>query len=292
MSQAIITRRGGSGSGKVFTPLYTGAMNLVYTNAKQTGGYAEFTSSGTLTWMVNGPPKGVDVFCVGGGGGGVNIIKAPGSTNSYYYTGGGGGGRTNTVYGAKIGDRVEVTIGAGGTSAGATMPAHQGGTTSVGEICSAAGGNGPGNGSSSASAAINGGNGGSGGCSGAYCASGYGDYPGTLSAGGNGGTNGGNGTQSRPDDTLGSHSGSTGKGQGTPTTDLLGRKHAGGGASTGEDSNGTPGASDFTAGKGSSNYGGGGYGGGAPGGRVSNGAGGQGFAMIAWGTYKEDLGLT
>ena len=145
MSQAIITRRGGSGSGKVFTPLYTGAMNLVYTNSDQTGGYAEFTSSGTLTWLTD-PPDETDLFCVGGGGaGGVGYSRET-STNYRGWCGGGGGGYTTTVTAAALEASTEVTIGAGGQAGQAgyqidSIAPTAGGTTSIGSLCTAAGGN-------------------------------------------------------------------------------------------------------------------------------------------------------
>lgn len=57
------------GGNKVYIPQYTGTMVLTYTNPKLTGGYAEFTSSGTLTWAGE-IPRQTDLFCVGGGGAG------------------------------------------------------------------------------------------------------------------------------------------------------------------------------------------------------------------------------
>ena len=73
-------------------------------------------------------PKGVkkiDVFCVGGGGHGVGA-------NFSDWFGGAGGGYTATKLGVDVnpGDVIAVTVGNGG-----------GGTSSVGSICSAAGGN-------------------------------------------------------------------------------------------------------------------------------------------------------
>lgn len=239
---------------------------MVWTNEKQTGGYAEFTTSGTLTWLPEPPPE-VDLFCVGGGG--------AGGVGAYYGgAGGGGGGYTTTVTGAELGASTEVTIGAGGAVKTASMDYGQtgnpGGTTSIGSLCAANGGAG-GAGAGRQSSYANGGAGGSGG--------------GSSTA--NGGSNGANGN--------GGNYGTGGAGQGTPTTDLIGRRHAGGGGGAGSTSGG---ASDFAQGSGvpSSAAGGGGYGGGGGGYNPQawerpGTAGGQGFAMIGWGTYREDLGL-
>lgn len=293
MSQAIITRRGGSGgAGKVYTPQYTGTMNLVYTNAKQTGGYAEFTSSGTLTWLGD-PPEEADLFCVGGGGASdIDSYRSGGSAGSSH-TGGGGGGYTTTVLAAALPAETQVTIGSGGTrgraginSSGASNRrlATDGGTTSIGELCTAAGGK-------ASAASTKGAAGGSGGGGGGYQSISGGVYGQFIGgAGGSNGSNGRRGTVTR--DPAGVGNG--GAGQGTPTTDLIGRRHAGGGGGAG---GGAAGTSDFTAGKGGGTYGGGGYGGGGMGvpstyNTAYGNNGGQGFAMIGWGSYKEDLGLT
>ena len=76
-------------------------------------------------------PKGVkkiDVFCVGGGG----------STNELA---GGGGGYTTTKLGVNVdpGDQIPVTVGYIGIVDAAGLAC--GGTSSVGDICSANGGN-------------------------------------------------------------------------------------------------------------------------------------------------------
>lgn len=254
-------------------------MSIVWTNEKQTGGYAEFTSSGTLTWAENTPPPEADLFCVGGGGSGgigskIGLPKGGG---------GGGGGYTTTVTGSELGVSTEVTIGAGGAAVTANYNVtggrngNPGGETSIGNLCSANGGKG-GGGASRA-----GGAGGSGGGGGAV----------DTTASGAGGSNGGNGAQSQD-------GGAGGTGQGTTTADLLGRIHAGGGGGAHNNQAAAGGQSSFSEGKGG-NYmnlgGGGGYGGGgagalAPSNSIMSGYGGQGFAMIAWGSYKEDLGLT
>lgn len=267
-------------------PLYTGTMNVVYLTDDGMSGYAEFTSSGTLTWQNDFVPEGIkfDLFCVGGG---ASTSGSGGSTN-YVGRAGAGSGYTHTEKGVGLPERIEITIGAGGSAgAGTSSSGNRGGTTSIGELCSAEGGYG--------NSGTAGGNGGSGGA-----------RPGADSGseanrtGGNGGSNG--------SDATGGTTGSNGKGQGTPTTDLLGRVHAGGGGGAKSynpvsgGTNGQPGkggASDFAAGKGADSgdaSGGGGYGGGAAGTRPNNNgyssgyagaAGGQGFAMIAWGDYKE-----
>lgn len=279
------------GGPKVYTPVYTGNMNLVYTNAKQTGGYIEFTSSGTLTWAENTPPKKSDLFCVGGGGGGSN----PTGNDIYYYQpGAAGSGFVKTITDAALTESTDITIGAGGANSGTRLPSNRGGTTSIGNLCTAEGGFGAGNGSTTRADIVKGGNGGSGGAGGGTMLYDPWKSPHTISRGGNGGSNGGNGTRSTISSGTGT-AGAPGSGSGISTKDLIGRMHAGGGART-QDSDmgghtypgGVPGASDFEEGKGSGAYGGGGYGGGAS----NGGTGGQGFAMIAWGTYKEDLGLT
>lgn len=266
-------------------PQYTGTMNVVYLNDDATAGYAEFTSSGTLSWVNDQLPKGVkfDLFCVGGGAGGA---CSP-TYEDYHGWAGGGSGFTTTVTGVVLGEAETITIGAGGNAGTSGGLGSKGGATSIGTLCSAEGGKPP-------SDRTTGGNGGSGGARG-----GGNQYTGGQSAlGGNGGTNGG--------DATGGVYGTNGKGQGTPTTDLLGRVHAGGGSGGNgyylQSPKGEGGASDFTSGKGADaatgagGRGGGGYGGGGAGGGPNSngygsgyagGAGGQGFAMIAWGDYKE-----
>lgn len=268
MSQAIITRRG-RGAKMPPAPQYTGTMNAIYTSTAMTGGYAEFTTSGTLTWEGE-MPETVDIFCVGGGGGGAGGYI----TGTYYGGAGGGSGYTKTVTNAQLEESTAITIGAGGAGGPRETNGYNGSPTSVGNLCTANGGLG-GN-TLFSSSGSNGGSGGGGGGS-------------NTKNGGNGGSNGsGGGT--------GNSSVPAGAGQGTTTADLIGRVHAGGGGGSGGNVSGQGGTSEFTAGSGGSSGGGGGggYGGGGGGGSSvgAGAAGGQGFAMIAWGTNKEDLGLT
>lgn len=261
MGQAYICRRGGGGKGVPFLPFFSGKSKLVLLNGGKAG-YMEFYTSGTLTWKDDKVPPSVDLFCVGGGGAGASAS----GTNATDYSGGGGGsGYTTTVLAAQLPLSIEIIIGAGGGAVG--------GTTSIGTLCSAEGGK---------------------------AANGY--------LGGNGGSGGGNGRPAYSEEASGYGGGSNGAsvtnggtGQGRPTTDLLGRIHAGGGGGAGRGYpkvGGAGGASDFTDGKGQDGTrvydlhgkGGGGYGGGGGGGTTSynnwsGGAGGQGFAMIAWGDY-------
>lgn len=267
-------------------PQYTGTMNFVNLSGDGTSGFAEFTSSGVLTWAEGSAPRTkFDLFCVGGGASGNGVNYDTGGA-----AGGGGGGYTTTVIGAKLGKSVEIEIGAGGASVPGRKLGNDGGETNIGGLCVAAGGK---HGSSFGV----GGNGGSGG-------GGSVEYNG---AGGAGGTNGGNGAAGVRASSAGAVAYGGGSGQGTPTTDPLGRVHAGGGGGLGRNggAGGQGGASDFAGGKGGNSqspsgyesgtaYGGGGYGGGGAGGTYAygatsyvSGAGGQGFAMIAWGDYKE-----
>ena len=158
-----------------------------------------FTESSSTFTVPRGVHK-IDVFCVGGGGA---------STSFSVWAGGGGGGYTSTVLGASVtpGDTIPVVVGAGqinssnfGTE-GAIAP-----SSSIGSICSAAGGF-----SAYGSASRRfGGSGGSGG----------GTY------GGNGGSDGSS--------TIDSFGG--GKGQGTTTRyfgESTGTLYAGGGGAGG-----------------------------------------------------------
>ncbi|BCJ92600.1 hypothetical protein acsn021_01690 [Anaerocolumna cellulosilytica] len=96
------------------------------------GGLIVFTSS--QMWTVPEGVYKVDIFCVGGGGcGGISNLKRRGA-------GGGGGGYTATVLGAATtpGASVPVIVGAGGTFADSGN--GYGGVSSLGAICSVAGG--------------------------------------------------------------------------------------------------------------------------------------------------------
>ncbi len=254
--------------------------------------YIEITVSGQLIL-----PKGissVDVFLVGGGGGG-------GTGNQNYAGGtggaGGGGGYTKKVMGISVSTTpVSITIGAGGASGTA------GGNTSFGPAVTVAGGgrgadgrpgNDPywGHGTS-----LGGGNGGSGG--------GFSRHMSTITnpSSNNGGSNGGNGdipcysyhyNNSLSEFTV------LGKGQGTTTSDFLGRIHSGGGGggqSTNAEATGIGGAGfalqtgaaqagstiNYSGGTGGKGYGGGGGGGGASYSPASGGRGADGFCMIRW----------
>lgn len=295
---------GQKGGGKLTVPVFHGKSRAVPLKDDWSAGFIELYSSGTLKWAVS-PPETVDLFCVGGGGGGLNGDKgATGSPNydNGYPGAGGGGGYTTTAKNQVLSAETSIIIGTGGSVGGA------GGTTSIGSLCTANGGQ---PGTYPYSNYAKGGSGGSGG--GGYTAA--------------GGSNGGNSAASS---VLGYDL--TGAGQGTSTKDLLDRIHAGGGAggqtvsynSTSYQytsrASAAGGTSDFAEGaggngsyiltssstnaySGASGYGGGGYGGGggagggcasgfsAAAGKYSGGAGGQGFAMIAWGDYRSILGL-
>lgn len=301
---------GQKGGKKPIIPIFDGKCRITPLKSDWSAGYVEFFTSGALKWAYD-PPKSVDLFCVGGGGGGLNgdqgYNSSGGDATGYPGTGG-GSGYTTTTLSQRLEAETEVIIGAGG-SAGAS-----GGVTSIGSLCSANGGET--GGTAVYSAYGRGGKGGSGG-------GGYGSQGATV-----GGSNGSNSGSCSYKPYGGTEIDLTGIGQGTPTTDLLGRIHAGGGAAgqswkeadiygrTGVSVAG--GASDFAEGKGAngsfivtvsgadvtsgaSGYGGGGFGGGGGGGgsrsswtntSYSGGAGGQGFAMLAWGDYKNILGLS
>lgn len=300
MSQAIITRRGGGGGNKAHTPIFNGTSKLVWTNSDMTGGYIEITSSGTLTW-VGGPPEEADLFCVGGGGGAGNFscyYRSAANDNVISTASGGGSGYTTTVKGAVLPESTEITIGAGSASNASANERLTGGTTSVGDLCSAAGGQ-----------------------SGA--STGLGSSNALASQRAPGGSSGGTiigvvlysynykkFTRITTSPTQGATNGQGSNSQGHSTADLIGRVHAAGGTPYMTDSvkaSATASSSmEYTIGPVatvSSDFPGGGYG---AGGNVDNslsactghnsisrqgGAGGQGFAMIAWGSYREDLGL-
>jgi len=286
----------GAAGKKPFIPQFTGKAKLVLLNGGKAG-YMEFYTSGTLTWLDDKVPPSVDLFCVGGGAGGAHGVYY--STDSVYYAGGGGGsGYTSTVHGAVLPASLEINIGAGGL---AGTPAGAGGTTSIGALCTAAGGNPPTTAKNLQGYPV----GGSGGSAGGNGGRGYANEVTSLCRGGNGGTNGG-----PPSNINTAVTSTSGTSQGSPTTDLLGRVHAGGGGggrgwykygTTTKGPAGVGGASDFIEGSGQPPYNleastpGGGYGGGGAGGDSTSspynggGAGGQGFAMIAWGDYSSAM---
>lgn len=292
-------QKGGTPS---YVPQYSGQGKITLLSDDGSSGYAEFTSSGVLTWKGNRVPGNVDIFCVGGGAGGCYGKTVQGAE---YAGGGGGGGYTATAKNQTLPKETAVTIGAGGAAAAA------GGTTSValeGVTINAPGGQ-PGSMEGTAYSNFSGGNGGSGGGDGGR---GYNNSVSSSINGSKGGTDGGNGEK-----TVSGGTGKVGVGQGTTTKDLLGRIHAGGGAgasgwySSGYAPSSAGGASDFEGGKGANGSyysttgttdhahgggGGGGYGGGGGGAMgttkgAAPGVGGQGFAMIAWGNYYSILGL-
>ena len=147
-----------------------------------------FTLLRSTTFTVPKGVKKIDAFCVGGGGGGSNYYDSHSSTDNSgttttYVTigGGGGGGYTTTQLNTEVtpGQQLSIVVGNGGPVS--SFSDASGGTSSVGDICSANGGN---TGGSNV-----GGNGGSGGGagygSGMYYTSGF--------SGGLGGKDGGDG---------------------------------------------------------------------------------------------------
>lgn len=306
MAEAFITRRGGGGA-KRFQPVFSGQSNIVMSENTKSG-YVEFFTSGVLTWTNDEVPPAIDLFCVGGGGGGGNAIL---ESYSCYSGGGGGGGYTTTVLDGVLPSTCDIMIGAGGNAN------TGGGQTYIGSVCVANGGGtarqvpyytgGP-------SYPCGGGDGGSAGGNGGRFA-----FSTAQPSDGNGGDGGSNGGPPSNSGTM--STGYPGTSQGTPTTDLLGRVHAGGGGGgSGGYKNtwnkdvikrpGIGGTSNFSSGKGedvtrydyASNVnktvtGGGGYGGGgagamntrssgsSPGPNLAAAPGGQGFAMIGWGDY-------
>lgn len=157
-----------------------------------------FTSSTTFT--VPAGVKKINVFCVGGGGGGgTGVCMGVNNRTGWYGAGGGGGGYTKTVsnYSVTPGQKIAVTIGAGGSAPGNPAIGNTGssggtgGTSSLGNICSANGGNGGKPASYGQYYGGNGGAGGSGGGGGCLLSSGTGSP--WARVGGTGGSNGGNG---------------------------------------------------------------------------------------------------
>jgi hypothetical protein len=281
--------------------LYSGQKDATAWIAKISGTQT-FTSSGTFT-----VPSGVtqiQIFCVGGGGaGGVGVGHHAGY--------GGGAGYTKTATATvSPGQKIVVTIGAGGTPSSSYYPTRSGtgGTTSAGSLCSATGGQGgvgvdddeektfP-----STRAERGGGAGGSGG---GGCGNSDGDRV-NNGRGGKGGYDGGDGqhgtTAKGVQTTYYSYTG--GKGQGTTTRKwgASGETVYSGGGSGGtryEDHSGmdSPGAGGgkggdvkTAGGNGSANTGGGGGGGGSYGfksassGKYNGGYGGSGICIIRWG---------
>ena len=317
-----------SGGGNVgpIIPVFSGAYNFV-TSPSGKSGYIEIFESGTLAWTGAVLPAKVDITCVGGGSGGLQSAYSVvgNETASWTIAGvGGNGGFVTTEKGVEIPEVVDVVIGAGGTAG------VSGGTTSVGDVCSASGGIAPVFLTYYASywgvTHLVGVDGKSGGNAGGMCyIAGGNSWDGlggnfNNNAAGPGRSNGEQHTV-----TTGTNRAILAKSQGTPTVDILGRKHAGGGAAgqyyyvynaTGVGTSFAGGASDFESGSGTKGsdvrnvdmfagyditakggLGGGGYGGGGGGGgiavvgtsgstKVSSGSpGGNGFVIIGWGDY-------
>ena len=256
---------GVNGTPREVTQVYVGSNGtprLSYQN-KTKAGEKVFTSSGKFT-----VPKGIDkidIFCVGGG--------ADGSSGSMFNsTGGygGGSGYTKTVISASVAPGQVLSVAVGSSS----------GNTSVGQICTAAGGS-----------SENGGSGG--GAFGNFSA-----HQSIASAPGNGGSNGSNGGNSWK---LNHSSVSSfgGKGQGTTTRyfgESNGTLYAGGGgggsgtigsyAGYGGSGGGGKGAAAGLWGSADPGTYGTGSGGGGGSGHAaassSGGSGGAGVAIIRW----------
>ena len=239
-------------------------------------------------------PKGVkkiDVFCVGGGaggGGGYNF-----STSSSISGSGGGSGYTITKLGVDIteGEQLGIVIGSGSGGSVETGRVNSGGTSSIGNICSANGGAGHNH--------STGGDGGSGGGFGYYFNSYSGPYWSYSSFSGTNGGQDGNDTSVIEESSSydgGSTYKITAKGQGTTTRyfgESTGTLYAGGGgggatggstATVGGAGGGGKGGEKGAAGSaGATNTGGGGGGGSMlSNGWFAGGDGGSGICIIRW----------
>lgn len=184
MGEVYITRRGGSGGGRIIpTFSYTGDYTIL--DDGDAGWRVKFLTSGVLTFDAD---TTIDVFCVGGGASG-SI-----SGGSSYMGGGGGSGYTITQKGVFVEAGVEysIVIGAGGASPTSSLVGNSGGATSAFHVTA--------NGGTAGNRTYYayGGAGGSGGGSG-----------GSSSQRGDGGTDGGNGAGTYP-----------GTGQGTTTREF------------------------------------------------------------------------
>lgn len=257
---------------KTYTPQiwpkydYTGQHTLLKDSAEQGWWRIKFLSSGVLTWLSENIK--IDLFLVGAGGAGGHIR-------------GGGGGYTQThkQITIKRGQRIQITVGAGGNGM------FVGGGSTTFDSYSVSGGGAGGKNSSTYPA-----NGGSGG--------GGSNYYGSRNAG-NGGSDGGNGGNGY--ESGGSVSGGSGQGRTTKEFEDSGADlYSGGGGgcnlegySGGSGGSGSPklsgdgrwvssnSSSDFSRGKGGGGYGGGGGAGWASAnGDWGGGAGAQGIAII------------
>lgn len=189
---------------------YTGKYN------QRKDGVVELLTSGTITFL---NPAVIDIFCVGGGGAGSS--SAGSGISGAHGVGGGGGGYTKTVKKQAVSGSFNVVIGAGATpdKTGSAIR-KQGGSTSFGELVSAAGGySGTYNRSiTKEENSYDGAPGGSGGGGGVISSSDY----------GSGGNNGNNGEQGYG----GYNAINGGTGQGTTTREFgetSGKLYAGGG---------------------------------------------------------------
>ncbi len=108
-------------------------LQFTYTGdwTKRTDGVVELRSTGMLVFL---EPAVIDIFCVGGGGKG-GQCGASGGSGYYAIKGGGGGGYTQTLKKVNVEGTYPITIGGGSTAINT-----DGGTTSFGNIASAAGG--------------------------------------------------------------------------------------------------------------------------------------------------------
>ena len=289
----IFNMVGAAVGGVKYLPQFDSYWNLVLSKDGKSG-YAEFFGSGTLTWRDNLIPPMIDVTCVGGGGGGESYYRY--NENIYHAGSGGAGGVVTTVLSAIIDAVTSITVGAGGKGGTNGGNGANGGTSSFGTLCVAPGGTGGSKDSNDNNKTIAGSGGNAGGLGGVK----QNDlrYVGTHGSS--------NGT-SPP--ASGNNSQIAGTSQGTPTVDILGRTHAGGGAggaissgtqyyggsSTYPKRSGQNGASEYSAG----NYryggtGGGGAGGGGGGGAGfysgNGGDGGDGLVVIGWGDYTSLIG--
>lgn len=257
---------------KTYTPQiwpkydYTGQHTLLKDNAELGNWRIKFLSSGVLTWLSE--DSEIDVFLVGGGGAGGHIR-------------GGGGGYTQTYKQITIkrGQRIQITVGAGGNGM------FVGGGSTTFDSYSVSGGGAGGLNSSTYPA-----NGGSGG--------GGSNYYGSRNAG-NGGSDGGNGGNGY--ESGGSVSGGSGQRRTTREFEDSGADlYSGGGGgcnlegySGGSGGSGSPklsgdgrwvssnSSSNFSSGKGGGGYGGGGGAGWASAsGDWGGGAGAQGIVII------------
>lgn len=248
--------------------------------------------SGTQWWTIPEGVRRITVFCVGGGGGGASGISTSHSTHN---GGGGAGGYTNTgSFDVVPGRQYLITIGPGGGSGwndgsvGAeTYPGGTGGTTSFGDLISAAGGGGGKNATYAGGAGS--GYGGSGGSGGAACAKSshdgvYSSESWSCSGTGRGGEDGGGGATA----TGGKGNQPGGSGQGR-TTRAFGRASGtlysgggGGGASGkgGAGGGGAPATTGSSAGNGGANTGGGGGGGSYR--YITGGSGGTGICLVEY----------